>query len=280
MKRFAIFILTNGRPNHQYTLEFLRKSFKGDVFLVCDNEDKTLKEYQRNYGEQVIVFDKKEWVSKSDPMDNFQSKNSVLYARNAVFEIAKDMGYDFFVMVDDDVTGLSFRYEKDGKLVGKPVKDFNKVSSVILETMDDTGTDFFSFGMDKIYIGGLSNGQYRKKIIDKVYCFIFCRTEQQHFYKGIMNEDEINNILSMSVGKLAKSLTAIQINYKPIGRDNIGGNAETYNENGYYSYVRNFYPIIAFPVLQLKLGKNGFTFGCDRAYYTVQVLPESLKKMS
>lgn len=280
MKRFAIFILTNGRPNHQYTLEFLRKSFKGDVFLVCDNEDKALKEYQRNYGEQVIVFDKKEWVSKSDPMDNFQSKNSVLYARNAVFEIAKDMGYEYFVMVDDDVTGLSFRYEKDGKLVGKPVKDFNKVSSAILETMDNTGTDFFSFGMDKIYIGGSSNGQYQKKIIDKVYCFIFCRTEQQHFYKGIMNEDEINNILSMSVGKLAKSLTAIQINYKPIGRDNIGGNAETYNENGYYSYVRNFYPIIAFPVLQLKLGKNGFTFGCDRAYYTVQVLPESLKKMS
>lgn len=280
MKRFAIFILTNGRPNHQYTLEFLRKSFKGDVFLICDNEDKTLKEYQNNYGEKVIVFDKKEWVSKSDPMDNFQSKNSVLYARNAVFEIAKDMGYEFFVMVDDDVTGLSFRYEKDGKLVGKPVKDFNKVSSVILETMDNTGTDFFSFGMDKIYIGGSSNGQYRKKIIDKVYCFIFCRTEQQHFYKGIMNEDEINNILSMSVGKLAKSLTAIQIQYKPIGRDNIGGNAETYNENGYYSYIRNFYPIIAFPVLQLKLGKNGFTFGCDRAYYTVQVLPESLKKMS
>lgn len=280
MKRFAIFILTNGRPNHQYTLEFLRKSFKGDVFLLCDNEDKTLKEYQKNYGEQVVVFDKKEWVSKSDPMDNFQSKNSVLYARNAVFEIAKDMGYEFFVMVDDDVTGLSFRYEKDGKLVGEPVKDFNKVSSVILETMDNTGTDFFSFGMDKIYIGGSSNSQYKKKIIDKVYCFIFCRTEQQHFYKGIMNEDEINNILSMSVGKLAKSLTAIQIQYKPIGRDNIGGNAETYNENGYYSYIRNFYPIIAFPVLQLKLGKNGFTFGCDRAYYTVQVLPESLKKMS
>lgn len=116
MKRFAIFILTNGRPNHQYTLEFLRKSFNGDVFLLCDNEDKTLKEYQKNYGEKVVVFDKNEWVSKSDPMDNFQSKKSVLYARNAVFEIAKDMGYDYFAMVDDDVTGLSFRYEKDGKL--------------------------------------------------------------------------------------------------------------------------------------------------------------------
>lgn len=278
MKRFAIFILTNGRPNHQYTLEFLRKSFNGDVFLLCDNEDKTLKEYQKNYGEKVVVFDKNEWVSKSDPMDNFQSKKSVLYARNAVFEIAKDMGYDYFAMVDDDVTGLSFRYEKDGKLVGKAVKDFDKVSSVILEAMDNTGTDFFSFGLDKIYIGGLANGQYQKKIIDKVYCFVFCRTEQQHFYKGIMNEDEIHNILSMSVGTLVKTTTLIQIQTKPIGRDSVGGNAETYNENGYYSYVRNFYPIIAFPVLQLKSGKKGFTFGCDRAYYTVQVLPESLKK--
>ena len=278
MKRFAIFILTNGRPNHQYTLEFLRKSFNGDVFLLCDNEDSTLKDYQKNYGDKVLVFDKNEWVSKSDPMDNFQSKKSVLYARNAVFEIAKDMGYDYFAMVDDDVTGLSFRYEKDGKLVGKPVKDFDKVSSSILEAMDNTGTDFFSFGLDKIYIGGLANGQYQKKIIDKVYCFVFCKTEQQHFYKGIMNEDEIHNILSMSVGTLVKTTTLIQIQTKPIGRDSVGGNAETYNENGYYSYVRNFYPIIAFPVLQLKSGKKGFTFGCDRAYYTVQVLPESLKK--
>lgn len=278
MKRFAMFILTNGRPNHQYTLEFLRKSFKGDVFILCDNEDKTLEEYKNNYGEQVLVFDKNEWVSKSDPMDNFQSKKTVLYARNAVFQIAKDMGYDYFAMVDDDVTGLSFRYEKDGKLIGKPVKDFDKVSSAILEAMDNTGTDFFSFGLDKIYIGGLANGQYQKKIIDKVYCFVFCRTEQQHFYKGVMNEDEIHNILSMSVGTLVKTTTLIQIQTKPIGRDTVGGNAETYNENGYYSYVRNFYPIIAFPVLQLKLGKKGFTFGCDRAYYTVQVLPESLKK--
>lgn len=278
MKRFAIYILTNGRPNHQYTLDFLRKSFKGDVFLCCDNEDKTLEEYRKNYGEQVVVFNKNEWVSKSDPMDNFRSKNSVLYARNAVFQLAKDMGYEYFVMVDDDVTGLSFRYEKNGKLVGKPVKDFNKVSSVILEAMDNTGTDFFSFGLDKIYIGGLANGQYQKKIIDKVYCFVFCSTEQQHFYKGIMNEDEIHNILSMSVGTLVKTTTLIQIQTKPIGRDSVGGNAETYNENGYYSYNRNFYPIIAFPVLQLKSGKKGFTFGCDRAYYTVQVLPESLKK--
>lgn len=278
MKRFAIFILTNGRPNHQYTLEFLRKSFKGDVFLLCDNEDSTLKDYQKNYGKNVVVFDKNEWVSKSDQMDNFRSKKSVLYARNAVFEIAKDMGYDYFAMVDDDVTGLSFRYEKDGKLVGKPVKDFNKVSSAVLEAMGDTGTDYFSFGTDKIYIGGAANSQYQRKIIDKVYNFIFCRTDQEHFYKGIMNEDEIHNILSMSVGKLVKSSTIIQMQMKPVGRDSVGGNAETYNENGYYSYVRNFYPIIAFPVLQLKSGKKGFTFGCDRAYYTVQVLPESLKK--
>ena len=211
-------------------------------------------------------------------MDNFQSKKSVLYARNAVFQIAKDMGYDYFAMVDDDVTGLSFRYEKDGKLVGKPVKDFDKVSSAILETMDNTGTDFFSFGIDKIYLGGLANNQYQKKIIDKVYCFVFCRTEQQHFYKGIMNEDEINNLLSMSIGKLVKSLTIIQIQYKPMGPENIGGNAETYKDNGIYSYVRNFYPVIAFPVLKLKAGKKGFKFGCDRAHYTVQVLPETLKK--
>lgn len=278
MKRFAIYILTNGRPNHQHTLDFLRKSFKGDVFLCCDNEDKTLEEYRKNYGEQVVVFNKNEWVSKSDQMDNFRLKNSVLYARNAVFQLAKDMGYEYFAMADDDITRLAFRYEEAGRLVGKQIEDFDKVASAVLEAMDETGTDYFSFGTDKNYIGGAANSQYQRKIIDKVYNFIFCRTDQEHFYKGIMNEDEIHNILSMSVGKLVKSSTAIQIYMKPVGRDSVGGNAETYEENGYYSYVRNFYPVIAFPVLKLKVGKKGFTFGCDRAHYTVQVLPEMLKK--
>lgn len=277
---FAVFILTHGRPDTIHTLDTLKRgNYTGKWYLVIDNEDKQAERYYERYGkERVIMFDKLAISKTFDTADLSQERRAIVYARNAVFQLAKDMGYDYFAMVDDDVTGLSFRYEKDGKLVGKPVKDFDKVSSVILETMDNTGTDYFSFGTDKNYIGGAANSQYQRKIIDKVYNFIFCRTDQEHFYKGIMNEDEIHNILSMSVGKLVKSSTAIQISMKPVGRDSVGGNAETYEENGYYSYVRNFYPVIAFPVLKLKAGKKGFTFGCDRAHYTVQVLPETLKK--
>ena len=48
---FAVFILTHGRPNKVYTLQALQKcGYTGKTYFVIDNEDKTAKEYYKNYG--------------------------------------------------------------------------------------------------------------------------------------------------------------------------------------------------------------------------------------
>ena len=278
MNECAIFILSNGRPDKVKTYDYLKTSFSGDVYILCDDQDETLPDYKDKFGSKVIVFDKDEWVKKSDPMDNFNSKKSVLYARNAVFEIADAMGYRYFAMADDDIKDLQFRYEQDGKLLAKPVSNLDKVIGYIVQLMNDTAISYFSFGTDKNFIGGVQNRNFQKKVIDKVYNFIICKSGQQHSYKGIMNEDEIHNVLSLSTGVLLKSLTSIQIVMEPVGKAETGGNSETYKENGYYSFTRNFYPIIACPFLEVKQNSKGFIFGADRNLYTPKILAEELKE--
>ena len=278
MNECAIFILSNGRPDKVKTYDYLKASFSGDVYILCDDQDETLPDYKDKFGSKVIAFNKDEWVKKSDPMDNFNSKKSVLYARNAVFEIADAMGYRYFAMADDDIKDLQFRYEQDGKLLAKPVSNLDKVIGYIVQLMNDTAISYFSFGTDKNFIGGVQNRNFQKKVIDKVYNFIICKSGQQHSYKGIMNEDEIHNVISLSTGVLLKSLTAIQIVMEPVGKGETGGNSETYKENGYYSYTRNFYPIIACPFLELKPNSKGFIFGADRNLYTPKILSEELKQ--
>lgn len=278
MNECAIFILSNGRPDKVKTYDYLKTSFSGDVYILCDDQDETLPDYKDKFGSKVIVFDKDEWVKKSDPMDNFNSKKSVLYARNAVFEIADAMGYRYFAMADDDIKDLQFRYEQDGKLLAKPVSNLDKVIGYIVQLMNDTAISYFSFGTDKNFIGGVQNRNFQKKVINKVYNFIICKSGQQHSYKGIMNEDEIHNVLSLSTGVLLKSLTSIQIVMEPVGKAETGGNSETYKENGYYSFTRNFYPIIACPFLEVKQNSKGFIFGADRNLYTPKILAEELKE--
>ena len=149
MNECAIFILSNGRPDKVKTYDYLKASFSGDVYILCDDQDETLPDYKDKFGSKVIVFNKDEWIKKSAPMGNFNSKKSVLYARNAVFEIAAAMGYRYFVMADDDIKDLQFRYEQDGKLLAKPVSNLDKVIDYIVQLMSATAISYFSLGTHK-----------------------------------------------------------------------------------------------------------------------------------
>ena len=59
-KNFAVFILSHGRPDNVITYKTLKKlRYKGKIYIIIDNEDKTQKKYYKNFGNKVIIFDKK-----------------------------------------------------------------------------------------------------------------------------------------------------------------------------------------------------------------------------
>ena len=97
-KNFVVFILTHGRASNVKTLKTIRKAgYTGKVILVIDNEDNMDKDYYRIYGkDNVYMFDKQDIAERYDQMDNFDERRTIFYARNACFEIAQELGYDYF----------------------------------------------------------------------------------------------------------------------------------------------------------------------------------------
>ena len=76
---YAVFILTHGRPDNVITYHTLRKAgYTGKIYLICDDEDKTLSEYQSKYQDQVIVFSKQAYQDSFDIMDIFEGNKVIV----------------------------------------------------------------------------------------------------------------------------------------------------------------------------------------------------------
>ena len=90
--KFAVFILSHGRPDKVYTLKQLQKNnYTGDWYIIIDNEDAQREEYIKNFGkDKVVIFDKAAIAEKFDTIDTSTDRRSVVFARNACFDIAEE----------------------------------------------------------------------------------------------------------------------------------------------------------------------------------------------
>lgn len=114
---FAVFILSNGRPDNIKTLRALKKAnYTGNWYIVCDDLDTTLPEYKKKFKDRVIVFDKRAIAAKIDTgINDNEDMRAIVYARNACFDIAKYLGLTYFLELDDDYTSFDARYISKGK---------------------------------------------------------------------------------------------------------------------------------------------------------------------
>ena len=108
-RRFVVFILSHGRPDSVHTLKTLKSlGYSGDWLIVIDNEDETAERYYQNFGrEKVVMFDKLAISKTFDTADTFEDRRTIVYARNACWDIAKERGYRYFLELDDDYTSCS-----------------------------------------------------------------------------------------------------------------------------------------------------------------------------
>lgn len=170
-KSFVIFILTHGRASNIKTLKTLRKvGYTGKVVLVIDNEDELEKDYYRIYGkENVYMFDKQDIAERYDQMDNFEERRTIFYARNACFEIARKLGYEYFLELDDDYTSFEYRMIQNKRLVGRPVKTFDEICNIMLDFLDITQvqTQKQKGGMSEQY---LDSGTFLKSFYSVMCC--------------------------------------------------------------------------------------------------------------
>lgn len=245
-KDFAIFILSHGRPNDQGTLKLLLDGgYTGDWYILCDNVDKTLDEYIKNYGDKVIVFDKEEWAKKTDTIGNHKDLRSVVYARNASMQIARDMGYKYIAQLDDDHSTYTIRYEVEGSLKSwRITQGMDVITDAFVEYLDTTQASVLTFGYGAPYIGG-AHGEVRKGLgTSWVYSSFFIDLSKNLKFRGLHVEDYILISEYASKGHPMYSVYDVQMTTVDRGT-NAGGLQDLYRASSEYEIA--FYAVVHSP---------------------------------
>lgn len=246
---YAVFILTNGRPNKVYTYNALRKhGYTGKIYLIIDDLDSEAEQYKKKYPEQVIIFNKKEIAKSFDNGDNFKDYRAIIYARNACFSIAKKLNIKNFIQLDDDYEGFYFRF--DNKL-DYNFEDLYCLDSVFssmfkfLNSSEQIKSIALSQGGD--FIGGESG---TNKIFDNVTlkrkCMnsFFCSTDKEFKFIGRVNEDVNTYCRLASTGDVFFTINQVSLRQKAT-QTNSGGMTEMYLESG--TYIKSFYSVMYHP---------------------------------
>lgn len=247
---FAVFILTHGRPNNVKTYKTLKKCrYTGKIYFIVDNEDKTIEQYQNNFGiENVKIFNKKAMADKVDEGNNFDERRTITHARNACFKIAKEIGITYFIQLDDDYTSFDFRIdtqisENCGTI--KPIKNINIVFNMLLNYYKKIPALSIAFAQGGDFIGGINNGKgsYRFNKRKCMNSFI-CSTERPFQFVGAMNEDVNTYTTQQSRGEIFFTIPFVSLT-QTATQSNKSGITDMYQRFG--TYCKSFTTVMMHP---------------------------------
>jgi hypothetical protein len=249
--KFAVFILTHGRANNVITYSTLRKQgYTGKIYLMIDDEDKQASEYKEKYGKDVIVFNKQKAIDYTDSGDNFNKRNSVVYARNWNFVIAKEMGIDYFLQLDDDYGHFYNTFDNEGNYITqhRKLNNLDSVCDAMVEFLIASNADAVCMSQGGDFIGGpgskvaklAKQGKFSRKAMNA----FFMNTAKPFKFMGRINEDVNAYVALGGVGKLFITVPRIRLE-QTTTQANAGGLTEIYLDLG--TYVKSFYSVMYAP---------------------------------
>ena len=244
---FCVFILTHGRPNKIYTLKTLKKQgYTGPLFFICDDEDAKLDRYKELYGDKVIVFNKKEVAETFDEADNFyKDRRTIVYARNFCFQAARQLGFKYFLELDDDYIHFRFTLDKFKNYTVQMCKNLDEVFNIFLTYFKSIPAKSIAMAQGGDILGGgksktLRNGKIKRKAMNT----FFCSVDRPFQFVGRINED-VNTYVSLgAVGEIFMTLTNICITQNQTQKTK-GGMTEVYLNSG--TYLKSFYSVMFAP---------------------------------
>lgn len=244
-KDYCVFILTHGRPDNVLTYKTLLKcGYSGKIYFVIDNEDTTIDKYIENFGhENVKVFDKKIMADKIDEANNFDNRKVIVHARNYCFELAEQLGYKYFIQLDDDYYEFIYKFsDSKGQVLAK---DINKIFSLMFDFYKSTEALSICFAQTGDFIGGVDNGKgvYR---FAKRKCMnsFFCSTDRKFNFLGSINEDVNSYTTLASRGGLFLTIPVFAINQKD-SQTQKSGMSDIYKLQG--TYIKSFTTVLMQP---------------------------------
>lgn len=283
---FCAMILTHGRPDRVHTFNALRKGgYTGPIFLVVDDLDRTRQQYVERYGaNRVVVFDKRAVAATFDQGDNFQDYRAIIYARNATFQIARELGYRYFIQLDDDYKYFTWRFDRSFRYIPRTPRietELNPIFSALLRFYVDSGAHSLAIAQGGDFIGG-SHSRLAKRVqlMRKCMNSFICSVDRPFQFVGRVNEDVNTYTRQASTGLLMLTTNQVALCQLPT-QTNAGGMSELYLDSG--TYVKSFYSVMYHPssvrVDVLRGQKNArIHHKVDWETTAPKIVPESVRK--
>jgi len=249
---FGVFILTHKRAKRVYTYKSLRKAgYTGDIYMVVDNTDDQIDNYKENFGEdKVLIFDKYKTAKEIDTADIFDNMSCIVFARNAVYNLAKLVGKRYILVLDDDYTAFVMRFtrERDYKPSKTMIKSLNEYIKIYLDFFIEAKLDCLAFAQSGDYLGGANSTMARLfkegKMHRKAMNAFFLDVENPIEYKGRLNED-VNSYLYYGY-RGYKIFTYPRISLVQMRtQQQDGGMTDAYTNFG--TYLKSYYSILYHP---------------------------------
>lgn len=247
---FCIFILTHGRPDRVHTYDSLMKAgYTGKLFIVIDDEDKTADGYRQRFGDKVLQFCKADYAESTDEGDNFQHRKAIVYARNACWDLAKQVGCRWFCQMDDDYTSFFIRHDSKGQYVSANVRTHGTAMfAEVLKFMQSSRANAVSISQGGDHIGGGGSeeggGCPRPVLRRKSMNSWVCDVEKAFAFFGHMNEDVSAYVTHGRRGLLFFTVLQAMLVQKPT-QVTAGGMSDLYLSAG--TYAKSFYTVMAAP---------------------------------
>jgi hypothetical protein len=244
---FCAFILTHGRPGRVITYDTLLKAgYTGKIYIVIDDEDKTADEYRRKFDDKVLMFSKVEIAKTFDEGDNFDNRKTIIYARNACFDLARQVGCRYFIQLDDDYDSFRYRLDSDSQYKSTPVvSTLDGIFESLVEFHENTGILSVALSQGGDHMGGgMSTNNRTIQLKRKAMNTFICSTDRPFQFFGRINED-VNIYTTLSrMGGVFFTVMQAMVNQLPT-QSNAGGMTDVYLECG--TYLKSFYSVMYCP---------------------------------
>lgn len=254
-KDFAVFILSHGRADTITTYKALRDGgYTGRTYVVIDNEDDQEDLYRQKFGDDIIQFDKRDYLEKTDLGDLDTDRRIGVFARNFIQDEAKRLGYKFHLQLDDDVHSFAYRFAQGKVLRALHCSHLDEVFSGMVEYMKETPITSLSFALSAYNMGGV-DGSIKEGMTRKTMTTFLMRADDIQYFHMRMNDDITTSLINGMRGKLYYSYLPIEVEVDKT-QVKAGGMTDIYQKNG--TYRKSFYSVMCCPSC-VKVSAMGIT---------------------
>lgn len=247
----VVMILSHGRAEtlaKNTVRSMIQAGYTGPWYIVLDTADDSADKYEALFGrERIRYFDKVD--SAQDMGDNGGHPGVVVHARNACAEIARGMGFKYYMQMDDDYSQWMHRFpepsEKGGTKLGfKTTTDLDSVIAALVEYLETSGAHTIAMAQGGDLIGGVNSVNWRRGLLRKAMNTFIARTAEPIHFIGRINEDVNTYVRDSMLGLLFWTYIDFQI-VQAKTQENAGGLTEAYLDKG--TYAKSFYTVMMAP---------------------------------